>query len=92
MTTRTQIYLSSELHRAARKRAHDMGIALTEYIRRVIARDLGTPAATTDPTAVFALGDSGGSDIARDKDRMIGEAAAAEHQRGRRTPRDAVRR
>ena len=48
---------------------------MAEYIRRLLARDLGEEASRTDPAVVFDLGDSGGSDIAASKDRTFGEAA-----------------
>lgn len=55
-----------------------MGISLAEYVRRLLARDLDRPTPRADPSAVFDLGDSGGSDVARDKDRMLGEAVAGD--------------
>ena len=53
-----------------------LGVSLAEYIRRVVARDLGNPSPTASPLAIFDLGESGGSDIAKDKDRMLGQAFA----------------
>lgn len=78
MMCRTQISFSEELLRRARKRSAELGVSLAEYIRRLVSRDLqqGTPRA--DVSAVFDLGRSTGSDIARRKDRMIGDAIAAE--------------
>jgi hypothetical protein len=76
MTSRTQITLDREMQRQARARAAELGISLAEYVRRLVARDLGEPEPQADPTVVFALGNSGGSDIARDKDRLAGEAWA----------------
>ena len=84
MMTRTQITLDPELQRRARERATTLGISFTEYIRRLLARDLEQPQQPVDPALVFDLGSSGGADIARDKDVLIGEAAVAEsHRRGR---------
>ncbi len=77
MMTRTQITLQSEVQTRARRRAAQLGVSFAEYVRRLVARDLTEPTPAADPSAVFALGDSGGSDVARDKDAMIGEAAAA---------------
>jgi hypothetical protein len=76
MTTRTQITLDREMQRQARSRAAQLNISLAEYVRRLVARDLSGESKTADPSVVFALGDSGGSDIARDKDAMIAEALA----------------
>jgi hypothetical protein len=74
MMTRTQLSLDSEMLRRARKRAAELGISLAEYVRRLVAEDLGGRAQTVDPSVVFNLGSSGGSDIAANKDAMIADA------------------
>lgn len=74
---RTQITLDRELRNRARQRASQLGISLAEYIRRLLVQDLTAPRHNTDPSAVFNLGDSGGSDIARDKDALVADAVAA---------------
>ena len=51
---------------------------------RLVARDLGNAQAVVDPSAVFDLGASGGSDVARNKNAMIGEAFAARRKKSRR--------
>jgi hypothetical protein len=79
MMSRTQITLEPESQRRARRRASDLGMSLAEYIRRLVARDLGNSPASVNPAAVFDLGASGGSDIAKKKDIMISEAFAAEN-------------
>ncbi len=79
MMSRTQITLEPESQRRARRRASDLGMSLAEYIRRLVARDLGSPQTTVNPAAVFDLGASSDSDIARKKDIMISEAFAAGH-------------
>lgn len=76
MMSRSQITLDQEIQRRARRRASDLGISLAEYIRRLVARDLGRVPATVSPKAVFDLGASGRSNIARNKDAMIAEAFA----------------
>jgi hypothetical protein len=84
MAQRTQIYLPPEEHRRARRRASEQGISLAEYVRRLIRRDLDQPARSADVTGLFALGDSsgsGGSDVANEKDRYVGEAVGAEEPR-----------
>lgn len=77
MMARVQIALSPEEHRRARGRAAELGISFAEYIRRLVSRDLGEPSQLVGPEGLFDLGDSGGSDVARDKDAMIGEAFGA---------------
>lgn len=72
--TRTQLSFDRETLRRARSRASRLGISLAEYVRRLVAEDLGEPSPPADPTLVFDLGSSGGSDIARRKDRLIAEA------------------
>lgn len=74
MVVRTQITLDAEAHRQAKRRAADLGISFAEYVRRVVDRDLGAPAPRPDPSQIFGLFDSGGSDVARDKDRYVDEA------------------
>lgn len=84
MMARTQITLDPELQRRARRKAADSGISFAEYVRQLIARDLAEAPTPADPSAVFNLGDSGGSDVAREKDRMVAEAAESEYERSRR--------
>jgi hypothetical protein len=74
MMQRTQITLDPAEHRRARKRATELGISLAEYVRRLVRQDLESPTAKGDPTSLFALGDSGGSDVSRAKDAYVGEA------------------
>jgi hypothetical protein len=77
MMYRTQITLDPELQRRARRRAQALGISFSDYVRRLLARDLDTSAAETARVdVVFDLGDSGNSDVARNKDVMVGEAVA----------------
>ena len=76
MMTRTQLSFEREMLRDARDRAGELGISLAEYVRRLVAADLEGEAPDVDPGAVFNLGSSGGSDIARDKDRMVRRAFA----------------
>lgn len=74
--TRTQLSFEREMLRRARKRAGELGISLAEYVRRLVAEDLARPDRSVDPSAVFDLGGSGGSDIAAAKDSMVGEAVS----------------
>ena len=77
MMSRTQVTLEPEIQRRARKRANDLGISLAEYFRRIVARDLSGAPTKADPGGVFDLGRSGGSNIAKDKSKMIAEAFSA---------------
>ena len=70
-----------------RARAFALGLSLAEYIRRLIRADLGQRPAAADVSAVFGLGNSGGSDIARHKDHYLGEAVEARLLGRTRTPR-----
>jgi len=85
MMARTQITLEPEIQRRARQRASDLGVSFAEYVRRLVARDVGNSSAKVDPTLVFDLGESRRSDIAKDKDAMIAAAfSAGSVRRGRR--------
>jgi hypothetical protein len=74
MMTRTQLSLDREMLRRARRRAGKLGISLAEYVRRLVAADLGERSHGADPSLVFNLGASGGSDVARHKDVMLDDA------------------
>jgi hypothetical protein len=81
--------MDPELQRRAQAKAAELGISFAEYIRRVVAGDLGEPRKSKpDISTLFDLGASSGpTDIARDKDKMIGQAAWDEYLRdtGRKT-------
>ncbi|MFV1959447.1 MAG: hypothetical protein ACC662_08560 [Planctomycetota bacterium] len=77
MMARSQISLDGELQARARRRAADLGLSFAAYVRRLIVRDLEEAPPAADPSAVFDLGTSGGSDIARNKDAMVAEAFGA---------------
>ena len=74
MTVRTQIALGTEDHRRAKRRAAELNISLAEYIRTLVARDLGDTRRTATPEAIFNLGASGGSNVAKHKDAYIADA------------------
>jgi len=84
---RTQITLDPELQRRARQRANDLGCSLAEYVRRLVARDLGERRTKPDISMIFNLVNSGGSNIAKDKDEMIGQAIEAIHGMKPKRPR-----
>jgi hypothetical protein len=82
MNARTQITLDPEIQRRAQAKAAELGISFAEYVRRVLQEDLGEPKTKDDISIIFDLVDEGPrTNIARDKDKMIGEAVWAEHQR-----------
>jgi len=84
MMARMQITLDPEMQRRARQRAGDLGVSFAEYIRRLLERELGRPQIKVDPTSVFDLGRSNGSDIAKDKNEMIAAAFGSARGKGRR--------
>ena len=90
--------MDPELQRRAHAKAAELGISFAEYVRRLVADDLGEHKRKVDISVVFDLIDEGPpTDIARDKDIMIGEAVWAEYlrktgQTGRRSRRRKTRR
>jgi len=92
MNIRTQISMDPALRRRARARAAALGISLSEYLARLVARDLGESEtrgfaeagadAKPDISSIFDLGPSAKpTDIARDKDKLVGEAVWADYLR-----------
>lgn len=81
MNARTQISLDPAMQRRAQARANELGISFAEYIRRLLANDLGEPKRKTNISVLFNLVDEGPeTNIARDKDKMIGRAMMDEHK------------
>jgi hypothetical protein len=82
MNTRTQITIDTETQRRAQAKAAALGISFAEYVRRLLAQDLSKAPREVDISAVFDLVDEGPqTNIARDKDKMVGEAVWQEHER-----------
>lgn len=83
MTARTQIYLPDEEHRKARIRAAEQGISLSEYIRRLVKRDLDAlePPRRATIEDIFDLAAGEATDVGRDKDRLVAEAIEAARTR-----------
>lgn len=77
MMVRTQISIDAELHTRVRARAAALGISLAEYFRRLVDRDMAELPRSVDRSIVFNLGASRDSNVAKEKDRMIGEAIGA---------------
>jgi hypothetical protein len=80
MNARTQITLDPETQARARAKAAELGISFAEYVRRLLARDLGQTKRKVAIAALFDLVDEGPpTNVARDKDKMIAEAVWREH-------------
>lgn len=70
------------MQRRAQAKAADLGISFAEYVRRLVANDLGEPKPKADISIIFDLGASKEpTDIARDKDKLLGEAVWQEYLR-----------
>jgi hypothetical protein len=90
MNARTQITLDPDSQRRAHAKADELGISFAEYIRRLVAQDLGQPTRRPSISMIFDLGASKmPTDVARDKHSMIDEAVWEEHSR--KTRRRVVR-
>jgi len=87
MMVRTQIAIDEQLKRRATECAVESGISFAEYVVKLVEKDVQRPKSKTGIEAIFDLGSSGGSDIARNKKQMIGEAIAARQQKKRRVLR-----
>jgi hypothetical protein len=84
MMSRTQITLEQEIQLRARQRASDLGMSFAEYVRRLVARDLGGERPVANPAVVFDLGASDGSNVAANKDAMLAEAFTSRGRKPRR--------
>jgi hypothetical protein len=90
MNARTQITMDPGMQRRAQAKAAELGISFAEYVRRLVAQDVGETGKKADISCLFDLVTDGPpTDIARDKDKMIGQAVWDEHQR--KTGRKAAR-
>lgn len=86
MNVRTQVTLAPELQRRAHARAAELGISFAEYMRRLVSDDLGEPRRKAHISDLFDLVTDGPvTNVARDKDKMIGDAVWQEylHEAGR---------
>src|SRR5437868_6885725 len=80
MNARMQITMEPDMQRRAQAKAAELGISFAEYIRRLVAEDIGERKPKVDVSSIFDLGASDEpTDIARDKDKMIGEALWRDH-------------
>jgi hypothetical protein len=75
MNARAQVTIDPDLQRRAQARAAELGISFAEYVRRLLAQDLGELRREVDISLVFDLVTDGPpTNVARDKDRMLAEA------------------
>jgi hypothetical protein len=82
MKARTQITIDRETRKRAQAKAAALGISFAAYVRRLLTQDLSGASRELDISAVFDLVDDGPqTNIARDKDKMVGEAVWQEHER-----------
>jgi hypothetical protein len=82
MNARTQIKLDPETQRRAQDKAAVLGISFAEYVRRLLAQDLGPPRRDASVSLIFDLVDEGPTTrVAQDKDKMVAEAVWNEHVR-----------
>ena len=82
MNARTQITMDPELQKRAQAKAAELGISFAEYVRRLVASDLGQPKWKPDVSIVFDLGASDEpTDVARDKHKMLDEAVWEDYLR-----------
>jgi hypothetical protein len=80
MNARTQITLDPQTQRRGQAKAAELGISFAEYVRRLLAQDLDQAKPKADISVVFDLGASDEpTDIARDKDKMVGDAVWEEY-------------
>ena len=79
-----QVTFEADEHRRAKRRAAELGISLSEFVRRAVDDALGEPERPkADISAIFGIGNSGGSDIANHKDDYIADAFEAHRKRPR---------
>jgi hypothetical protein len=80
MNARAQITMDPETQRRAHAKAQALGISFAEYVRRLVHQDLGELPEKADVSIVFDLGASAEpTNIARDKDKLIGDAVWEEY-------------
>src|ERR1700730_6825035 len=80
MNARAQVTMDSEMRRRAHAKAAGLGLSFAEYVHRLMAQDLVRPNHKPDIAIMFDLVDPGKpTNIARDKDKMIGYAVWKEY-------------
>ena len=79
---RIQTTVASDMQRRAQARAAKRGISLADYVRSLVVDDLERANSKFDISTMFDLIDEGPpTDVARDKDKMIGEAVWLEYRK-----------
>jgi hypothetical protein len=72
--------MDPEMQRLAHAKAAKLGISFAEYMRRLVANDLGEQKTRPHISCMFDLGASAEpTNIARDKDKLIGESVWMEY-------------
>jgi hypothetical protein len=80
MKVRVQFTIDSDRKRRATERARESGLSFAEYAAKLIKKDLKPTKDKTSVEAIFNLGSSSGSDIARNKKQMIADAISSWHR------------
>ncbi len=76
-TARMQITLDRGTQLKVRRKAERIGVPVAEYVRRVIAADLGGEPPKADIRELFGIASSASpTNIAKDKKAMIADAIA----------------
>jgi hypothetical protein len=82
MKARAQITMDPEMRWLAKAKAARLGMSFSEYVSRLLETDLAQSKPKPDISILFDICDSGApTNIARDKDKMIGEAVWKEYLR-----------
>jgi hypothetical protein len=79
--------MDPELRKRAQAKAADLGISFAEYVRRLVASDVGQPDPKSKPdiSILFDLVDEGPiTNVARDKNKLIGQAVWEDYLRATR--------
>ena len=82
MTVHVQIELDEDTRRRAEERAAALGLSLEDYLQRVISGHLPPVGQRTraNVSSIIGIGSSREpTDVARDKDRLVGEAVWKEY-------------
>lgn len=72
---RTIITMPDHLHAQAKQRAAELGISFAELARRLFEKELSMPAPRGDIDSICGMVAGTPFDMARDGERIVGEAA-----------------
>lgn len=74
--------MDADLRKRAQARAAELGISFSEYVKRIVIRDLGEMRRETNVSILFNLVEDGPeTDVARNNDEMVAAAIWKKHQR-----------